>query len=241
MRFCVFLGIVFVLESCRLVGPTRSSGKACILDKKGLTEIPSEVYADQTITTLSLFGNKFSELNDSLAQMQQLEVLYLGKNHFKHFPEVVCQLANLRILSLAYNEIDSIPASIGKLKKLEWLILTNNRIVHLSDSIGGLISLKQLNLQRNELQVLPERLYKLRQLQVLNLSFNQLIQISDSLSQLTQLKELNVYRSGILLSLPETICQLRFLELLKVDPNTVLPTCIYARKTDRLVVQVIDL
>lgn len=231
--FFIFCGI----SSCRMVSPTHTEGKVVLLDKKHLAAIPAEVYEDTTITTLSLFGNQISAISDSIGNLKHLKVLYLGKNQLTKFPTSICQLSQLQILSLAYNALDSIPDDIGKLTNLEWLIVGNNQLVHLSDSIRNCSKLTQLNCSRNKLEQLPVGIFKLTNLQVINLNYNQLDSIQCALIDLKKLKELRLYKAGDLLQIPESICQLRWLELLQLDQNTVVPTCVLALKTNRLQLQ----
>jgi Leucine-rich repeat (LRR) protein len=239
----VKIGWCFALlwcTACRLVSPTNTDGKVVILDKKRLSTVSSEWYMDTTITTLSLFGNHLTSISDSIGRLKHLEVLYLGKNDFTSFPKAICSLPRLRILSLAYNSIDSLPDEIGSLKNLEWLILANNHLVYVSDSIRNCIKLSQLNLNRNNLSALPNGIFKLTEMRVLSINFNQLSRVSDSICALKKLKELHVYQAGALTQLPETTCELRFLEVLQVDPSTVLPTCLFTQKTNRLHIQQSD-
>lgn len=233
----IFLLVLCISSACTVFTSKVTLGKkGTRRDNKGMTQFPMEVLDDTTITSLSLFGNKLMDLPPEFTRLQQLEVLYLGKNEFSQFPEEICRLKSLRILSLAYNNLDSLPECLCELENLEWLLLNNNQLVHLPDSMGKLKKLEQLYLKRNVLRKLPKSMYDASALQVVDVSYNELPAIDSSFSQLRQLRELAVYRAGFLLELPESICDLRFLERIYVDQTVVLPTCIFARKTDRLVV-----
>jgi Leucine-rich repeat (LRR) protein len=234
--------VILLVSGCTVYTSRVAMGEKGIKkDHKGLKEIPEDVFTDTTIRSLSLFGNQLTDLPAEFSSFNHLEVLYLGKNEFTAFPEEICALKSLRILSLAYNSIDSLPDCLCEMENLEWLLLNNNQLVELPDSIGKLKKLQQLNLKRNLLKKLPEQLYAATSLQFLDLSYNELQEIDSALGNLHQLRELRLYRSGFLIQVPESVCSLRFLELLNIDPTVVLPTCIFARKTNRLVIQSTDL
>ncbi len=232
------LGIVlflFAISSCSLhmIQPTQP-GKKVVADRKRLDEIPVDLIQDTTITSLSFFGNNLSSLPPEISKLKHLEVLYLGENNFKTFPKEICDCEKLRVVSLAYNEIDSLPPCIGKLKSLEWLILNNNHIKELPAEIGALTNLDQLVLQRNELKHLPDTLLNCARLRVLNVNFNLLEDFPQDVSRWSSLRELRLYNAGQMVRLPNSICDLRFLEILQVDPSIILPLCLSARKTTRL-------
>lgn len=234
--------IVILTSGCTVYTSQLATGeKGVNRDRKGLKEFPMDVLADTTIRSLSLFGNKLTDLPAEFSSFSHLQVLYLGKNEFTEFPEEICSLKSLRILSLAYNSIDSLPDCLCEMENLEWLLLNNNRLVYLPDSMGKLKKLEQLNLKRNLLKKLPEQLYAATSLQFLDVSYNELQEIDSALGNLHQLRELRLYRAGFLIQVPESICSLRFLERLNIDQTVVLPTCIFARKTNRLIIQSTDL
>lgn len=240
--FALFSAFILIISGCTIYTSRLATGRKGVnFDRQGMTDFPMEVLADTSLTSLSLFGNKLSELPNEISHLKHLEVLYLGKNQFDDFPEQICSLKSLRILSLAYNNLDSLPDCLCELEHLEWLYLNNNQLIHLPDSIGKLKKLEQLNLKRNVLTALPKQLFEARSLQVLDLGYNELKELDTSLNQLHALRELRIYRSGFLIQVPESICELRFLERLVIDPSVVLPTCIFARKTNRLVIQSTDL
>lgn len=240
--FALFGIVILLISGCTIYTSRLATGRKGVnFDRKGMTDFPMEVLSDTALTSLSLFGNKLSAIPDEISQLKHLEVLYLGKNEFNEFPEQLCKLKSLRILSLAYNNLDSLPDCLCELENLEWLYLNNNQLIHLPDSMGKLKKLEQLNLKRNVLTVLPKQLFSATNLQVLDLGYNELKELDTALNQLRALRELRIYRSGFLIQVPESICDLRFLERLVIDPSVVLPTCIFARKTSRLVIQSTDL
>lgn len=239
MQKILFIAFVASLcTACSVVTATRTKGREVSMNHKNLTEIPYELYYDSTITKISLFGNKISNIDDEIKNLPNLEVLYLGRNHFKSFPKSICELKNLKVLSLAYNDIDSIPDCICRLQNLERLFLSNNKLVFVSDSLGSLKKLEQLELNRNSIQKLPEDLGYLSSLQFLDLSFNNLNKLPDSLQYMRGLRELNLQYAGAMLNIPESACSLRMLEKIKADPSIAFPVCFLSQQTNRLVIYV---
>jgi leucine-rich repeat protein SHOC2 len=231
---------IFLFIGCRSLSPSHSKEYEVILDNQHLKLVPTSILENTSIKTLSLFNNQLDSLPSQLENFNNLEVLYLGKNDFKHFPSVIFKLKNLRILSLAYNELDSIPSEISQLENLEMLLLNNNQIFFLSDSIGQLKNLSILNLSRNQLTNISSEIGACTQLRTLQLNYNNLEFLPVSIGNLSQLKELEVYRAGALLQLPESICNLRYLEFLKVDQMVVVPMCLLTQKTNRLHIQGVE-
>jgi Leucine-rich repeat (LRR) protein len=67
---------------------------------------------------------KMKELPQTIANLQNLEVLDLGRNGLKEIPPQVFKLHKLRILKLDYNDISVIPSSISDLTNLEELSIS---------------------------------------------------------------------------------------------------------------------
>ena len=229
---------ISVIVSCSLIPASKTDGHEIYMDRKGLTAIPYEFFFDSTITKLSLFGNKIEAIETEIANLKNLEVLFLGKNRLKKFPESICKLQKLRILSLAYNQIDSIPDCICQMKNLERIYLNNNQLVYVSDSLAALNNLEQLYLGRNSLTAIPENLTDVHSLYSLDLSYNNLSKLPDSMQEWRDLREMNLQYAGALLQVPESACQLRYLEKIKADPSIVFPMCFLTQLTNRLVITI---
>ncbi len=56
--------------ACSVITATRTDGREVIMNHKRLTEVPIELYYDTTITKLSLFGNKITDIDAELANLQ---------------------------------------------------------------------------------------------------------------------------------------------------------------------------
>jgi hypothetical protein len=58
--------------------------------------------------------------------------------------------------------------------------------------------------------------------------------LPDSLNKLTQLKELYLAGAGALLDIPESLCEIRNLELLEIDAVVAIPACALVLQANRL-------
>lgn len=209
-------------------------GTVINFSKKGLTEIPEEVFMNKSLKVLKLYGNKLETLPDEIGDLENLEKLYLGKNNIKRLPASIGKLKKLKILSAQYNLIDSLPDSIGELENLEQLILNQNKLTSLPKSIGNLKKLVVLQLKFNELEDLPVEIGNCENLQFIHLNRNYLTALPKELSNLRKLRELYLSGAGPLLDVPEGLCGLRYFELLEIDGTILVPPCLIVRKTTNL-------
>lgn len=85
---------------------------------------------------------KNKALPDTLANLQSLEELDLGRNGIQGVPREVGSLRGLKKLSLDYNDIHDLPAFVGELKNLEELSLNANGGMRLPQSLAGIKGLK---------------------------------------------------------------------------------------------------
>jgi Leucine-rich repeat (LRR) protein len=87
-------------------------------------------------------GRPSKLLPDTLANLQNLEELDLGRNGITSVPPQVASLRGLKKLSLDYNEIRDVPSFVGGLKNLRELSLNANGGARLPESLAGLKGLK---------------------------------------------------------------------------------------------------
>ncbi|HXP50056.1 MAG TPA: hypothetical protein VN922_08885 [Bacteroidia bacterium] len=134
-----------------------NNGNGCMMN----VSIPTSIGNLTNLKELTLYGaidNSFDsverdtttydsrfelkELPQTIASLQNLEVLDLGRNGLKKIPPQVFVLHKLRILRLDYNSISEIPSSISNLINLEELSLVSITQVKLPKSMKTLKGLK---------------------------------------------------------------------------------------------------
>lgn len=234
VNLIIFASLLFLLLSAN-DSTEAKRGKKINLSKRGLTEIPDFVFENpEDVRVLNLFGNKLDHLDKRIGLLVNLEKLYLGRNDLKELCPEIGQLKNLKLFSAQYNEIDTLPAEIGQMTNLEQLWLDQNQLRHIPENLGELKNLSVLKLNFNQLFSLPENLGDCENLGFIYLNRNNLYKIPESVSKLSQLKEIYLSRAGPLLDIPESMCDLRFLELLEVDRSIRLPPCLLVLRANRL-------
>lgn len=234
--FFISLCISIVFGACSVVDELQHGETAVNLSRKNLKVIPDYIYANKEIKILRLYGNSIDSISYRIGEMENLEELYIGKNNLKSLPKEIGNLKKLKILSLQYNSIDSIPPEIGHLVNLEQLILNQNELVFLPEEIGNLKKLEVLQLKYNWLVSLPETISNCENLQFLYLNRNNLQSLPIGMEKLLHLKELYLAGAGQLVEIPESLCELRHLEILEIDQTSVIPTCLLVIQTSRLTI-----
>lgn len=209
-------------------------GSVVNLSKQGLTEFPESVFDDTLIKTLRLFGNQLDSIPSRIGELSQLESLYLGRNKITTLPPEIGNLKKLKILSLQYNELVELPAEIGELENLEQLWINVNQLKNLPPEIGKLKKLVVLNVQFNQLDSIPNEIGNCEALGFIRLNRNNLERLPESMGKLSHLKEIYLSGAGALVDIPESFCDLRFLELIQIDNSTALPACLYVLQANRL-------
>jgi hypothetical protein len=100
-------------------------------------------------------------LPDTLAQLQKLEELDLGRNGIGSVPAVVASLQGLKKLALDYNDIHELPAFVGELKNLRELSLNAYGGMRLPPSLAGLKGLK-VYMGNNKLTLVAQKQLRAR-------------------------------------------------------------------------------
>lgn len=204
------------------------------LSRQGLKEIPSYVFEMKDLEVLRLYENEISELAEELGKLKKLKKLYIGKNKLEYLPSVLGELESLELLSVQYNEIDSISPDLANAKQLTQLIVNNNRLKTLPAFIGDLPELKNLRLNFNELEVIHDSVFNATSLEFISLNRNFLDSIPSTISQCSNLREIHMINAGSLVQLPESLCDLRRMDILEVDKQVVIPQCLLVRQTTPL-------
>lgn len=227
---------LFLFTGCNPLMIASNSGTTLNLSRKNLKEIPAYVFERKDLKVLKLYGNFIDSISYRIAELENLEELYIGRNNLKSFPNEIGKLKNLKILSAQYNEIDSLPSEIGQLDSLDQLILNQNELRSLPNEIGQLKKLEMLQLKFNRLDSLPETIGNCENLRFLYLNRNNLKEIPESVGKISQLREIYLSGAGQLVQLPESFCELRLLDILEVDIFTVIPICLLVQQTTRLTI-----
>ena len=98
----------------------------------------------------------------------------------------------MNYLSINSTELKSLPCSIGSLSKLEFLNLGMEKLLYLPDSVGDLTKLRELVLNHSGIRTLPAIIGKLSNSEYLGLcSTKNLVSLPETL---TNLKALNYLR-----------------------------------------------
>jgi len=228
--------IAFSLTTCVAIKDAKysKSGTSLNLSKKGLKTVPDEVFDNKDLKVLRLFGNQLDSIPERIGELVNLEKLYLGKNNLKTLPKSIGKLKNLKILSIQYNEINSLPNEIGEMTNLKQITLNQNKLITLPSTIGSLKNLEILELKFNQLTSLPDEITDCEKLKFVYLNRNNLEALPSDLGKLTSLKELYLAGSGALVNVPESLCDIRNLEVLEIDGAVAVPPCILVLKANRL-------
>lgn len=100
-------------------------------------------------------------LPDTLAELQRLEELDLGRNGIGSVPPQVASLRGLKKLSLDYNQIRVLPSFVGALPNLEELSINANGGVVLPQSLAKIRGLK-IYMGNNRLKLRDQRALRAR-------------------------------------------------------------------------------
>jgi hypothetical protein len=158
----------------RIAEAQKSGEKKLNLSKLQLTKIPAQIAQISQLQSLWLENNQIVEIPDTIAQLSNLQILWLNDNQIVEIPDAIAQLSNLKELYLFNNQIVKIPDAISQLSNLQDLYLRNNQIVEIPDAISQLSNLQGLHLKNNQIVEIPDSISQLSQLKVLNFDNNPL-------------------------------------------------------------------
>ena len=184
----------------------------------GLEYLPQEIGKLEHLEYLDLSHNQLKELPCEMACLKNLKKLFLTKNDFTEFPDVVGKLASLEMFSIKSNKIASIGCSQNIPSAVNWLILTDNRIQELPDDFGTHLPLiRKLAMSGNCLKELPASFGNLTQLELVRLSNNRIERIPDMLIALPRLAWVALGGNPVTNNLSDRNAALQQLEKLKLD------------------------
>ena len=96
------------------------AGGEILSELRGLSALPPELAQLQNLQQLYLPGNQLTSLPPELGQLTNLTTLYLPGNQLTSLPPELGQLQNLQQLYLPGNQLTSLPPELGQLTNLNW-------------------------------------------------------------------------------------------------------------------------
>jgi len=125
-----------------------------------LTEIPASIGLLKSLKVLNVSCNPLAqELPAALSELKSLRKLYAHHTNIGIIPEEVSQMKELKVLGLRHNRIQSIPPVVLKLPKLQRLTLSNNQIREIPLELVEARALIHFNLNFNRVSVLPTNIW----------------------------------------------------------------------------------
>ncbi len=219
------------------------------LSKKGIKELPQIIINLKNLQELKISENRLSDLN-GIDNLKQLQILNIGMNNFKVFPNEITKLPNLRVLDIWWNDIKTFPETFYKNNSnIEVLDMTSMFEFDFSSNlpkIHNFKNLRQLNLGNNQIQNLNiqfDKLFNLqtfgyirqdsidvtkiilglskcKKLKTIHLSDNHIKLIPNEITLLEYLEELNLYENE-LVSLPKQLLKMKHLQSITLDGNKI--------------------
>ena len=166
------------------------------LAKNGLHgDLPTEAFSMLDLQVLDLSDNELDVLPSSIANMHNLQKLWLGGNRFSSIPLRVLPSEHLIELDLSRNMLGSSfdTEPLQRFEKLQFLDLSFNNLECISAKFFNMPALQTLSLQNNRIDTLPN-MSSCTQLTTLAASNNGLTSIPDGFYSLNKLR--NVDFSG---------------------------------------------
>ncbi|CAM6083672.1 unnamed protein product [Calypogeia fissa] len=184
------------------------------------TVLPASIRKYKNLRKLKFFSNEVRTLPEELAELTQLEQLYLKvspaglgslppleklrslkalelhqvpvRPSASSLSREIAQLHSLTRLSICHFSISWVPVELGMLENLEELDLSFNKLKTLPKELGGLVSLKSLRVASNKLADLPPDLTNLPRVTSIDVSHNRLASLSSlRLPSMTSLRVLD--------------------------------------------------
>lgn len=160
-----------------LVTPEKVYQLDLSFSSKKYQAMPDTVSVLKNLTHFFLQNSMLTDVSDSIEQLKNLEVLWLGnvkddntKNELNDIPDAVWSLEKLQVLHLENCGLEMVPETIGAMSELRELYLRDNHLYSLPRSIGKLRNLQVLVVYNNPLESLPESMAGLENLKTLVLT-----------------------------------------------------------------------
>lgn len=145
--YLIGLDTLTIYEDLKEIKKNKDHVYAISLKKRGLKEIPAEVFSCKNLLYLDLSKNKIQKIPAALDSLKQLRVLNLSSNRIDELPELVYNFKHLNYLQLGKNKIPYISSSLDKLKELVYLDLWSNEFYKIPAEISALKKLQKLDLR----------------------------------------------------------------------------------------------
>ena len=107
------------------------------------------VIENNHVVQLNIRKNEIKRLPESIENLAELKILYIGDCGLTDIPKTLENLQNLIILDISQNKLEVIPEWIGNLTSLEELYLHFNKFNTLPREITRLKNLKHLTLLKS--------------------------------------------------------------------------------------------
>ena len=148
-KFPEALGSLAELETLRM-----DNGNGC----QGNPQLPESLGRLRKLRTLVLYGvqdpdvqrhESRQELPKTFSQLKNLEIVNLGRNHFRELPSFIRDLPKLKELDFSFNQLKDVPRWIASIKTLKSLDFFGNDLRDLPDALEGAPLLASVNLGNN--------------------------------------------------------------------------------------------
>jgi len=183
-----------------LLHVTSSRPVTCLVLKHHvLSTLPRDFTSlSSTLMTLDLSYNRFVMFPDVVCEVLQLKELFLNNNQLSQLPDNISSLANLQVLHVQQNKLTKLPPSLGQVCNLVVLNLEHNQLTSLPNELNHLKNLTTLLLANNKLEQLPATITDLDKLELLHVANNEVKELpEDDLSCMVSLKQLNIANNKV--------------------------------------------
>lgn len=194
--------------------------QSLVLNSLELKMIPDVFAWLKQLKSLTMEGNDFTEMPESIFRLPDLEYLDLSSNKLRELPvNTVYGCTKLKKLKLKYNSLASLPKQLLSLTRLQYIDASANKISKIPEK--GWQNLKELtyvNFSTNYIPVFPDGLQQITSLETLELADNNISIIPDLKGEAYRVKRLNISSNELTL-LPEHIGKYTSLEYLNAAGN----------------------
>ncbi|MFX0125356.1 MAG: leucine-rich repeat domain-containing protein [Candidatus Hodarchaeota archaeon] len=170
-------------------------------------------YVEQNnkIKKLSISNLNLQYIPESIENLRELKILYMGGNSLTEISNSILTLRNLEILEAWENRIESIPKDIGILNKVWRLHLAGNKINELPEIIGDL-PIRKLYLKHNNVSYVPASIGDWTHLDVFGLPINNLSSLPETIDGWKNVRVISLWQNK-LKALPDVRLNVKELRL----------------------------